>query len=108
MSGKNGKQATDQPEFDFSAWSWKDAKQFQRAARQWDQAQAGGTDDELDAAFAAIEAEVARVLVRVPDSWMVASAPESVDWSQPGSLEEYLRGNRMSDVLTAMGTAEKN
>lgn len=97
----------DTPKFDFTRWSWRDAKQFQRVVRQWQLAEAGGDFDEMDAAFTAVEIEISKVLVSVPDSWTVADAPDEIDWRETGAFDEYLRGDKMLPLINAMATANQ-
>lgn len=98
----------DTPQFDFSRWSWRDAKQFQRVVRQFQAADASGDVDALDEAYAAIETELAKVLVDVPRSWLVADAPDPVDWTEAGAFDDYLRGDKMLPLINAMATANQD
>lgn len=43
-------------------------------------------------------------LVSIPRSWLVTAAPENIGWDKPEDLE-WLRGNRIDDLLASLNTA---
>ena len=104
MSDQNGTDGA-KPEFDFSEISWKDSKEFSRMQMRLRQASADNNLDGLDMAFAGMENLLARVVTHIPREWLVKSAPEMLDWSQPTAFD-YVRGNRMSDLIIAIGKAQ--
>jgi hypothetical protein len=111
MTEQNGTK----PTFDFSRFSWREAKRVQTLQARANQASAlieeksvllnpAAFDDalaKLDQVMAELEQAVARVLVSVPREWLVANAPAEIDWSDPASLD-WLQGNRMAQLQTAM------
>lgn len=47
-----------------------------------------------------VQAElVSQVLVSVPESWVIAGAPDEIDWSDPANLEEYLTQEAFSSIM---------
>jgi hypothetical protein len=57
-----------------------------------------------DEILAGFEAKLARVLVSVPRAWLVEEAPETLDWTDPTSLD-WLKGPRMKALQAAMSNA---
>jgi hypothetical protein len=47
---------------------------------------------------------MARVLISVPREWMLADAPEEVDWSHPDSFK-WLQSQHFGDLRDAMAEA---
>lgn len=96
---------TDKPTFDLSNLSWKDSKalslqQIKVARAQSDRDAAG-----LEAGYAGIESFLAKVVVSVPRDWLVADAPEEIDWSDPASFD-WLRGSHMKKLMLAVAEAQ--
>ena len=110
---------SDQPVFDFSRWSWGQQKDASRLLMQALHVQAllnkpsilGNREDfdrvmeQLDAITLANERNLCSVLVSVPRGWLVDSAPEEIDWSDPESLN-WVVGPRFNDLMAAMRTAQ--
>jgi hypothetical protein len=91
--------------FDLSRLSWKDSKalsvQQMKLARAQDERDVAG----VEAGFNGLETFLAKVVVDVPRDWLVADAPEVIDWSDPASFD-WLRGGRMKDLMKAVADAQ--
>jgi hypothetical protein len=92
--------------FDLSRLSWKDSKALSVQQMRLAQAQASRDIDGIEAGFAGIERQLARVVVDVPRDWLIEGAPEQIDWSDPDSFN-WLRSNRMTTLLEAFAEAQK-
>lgn len=111
---------SDKPEFDFTRFSWRDAKAITRlqarAARVaalletkealLDRAAFDSALDEQDAIFEELQGYITRVLVSVPADWLVPNAPDALDWTDPTSLD-WLRGSAFGQLQTMMAEASK-
>jgi hypothetical protein len=100
-------------EFDFAHLSHRDSKalgrtqiRLQRLSAQLETA-AGMDDDEFETKMAqldtlVLEAEqfISRILVSVPQDWLVPGAPEGLDWRDVASLE-WLRSDKMKELREA-------
>lgn len=85
--------------------SWGSAKKF--TAFQWRIRTLDGDPDALLALWMEIQAEMAKVVVSVPRSWVVEDAPEQLDWSKAESFE-WVDSDRMTALLAlAAGDREK-
>ena len=105
----------DNPVFDFTRFSWRDAKAITRLQARAMQVSTllGSTetmlnrqafDDALaaqDEVFDELQKYIARVLVSVPVSWLVPGAPEDLEWSDPDSLD-WLRGAAFAQLRAKM------
>jgi hypothetical protein len=83
----------------------------------YDEAKVQAFYDRRDAAFATIKAAptvqkelMAQVLVDVPRSWLLDSAPEEIDWSDPDSLKyvSYDGYNKLLTIWIQGGGARRN
>jgi len=85
--------------------SWGSAKRF--TAFQWRIRTLDGNPDALLALWMEIQAEMAKVVVSVPRSWVVEDAPKNLDWSKAESFE-WVDSDRMTALLAlAAGDREK-
>lgn len=85
--------------------SWGSAKKF--TAFQWRIRTLDGDPDALLALWMEIQAEMAKVVVSVPRSWVVEDAPKNLDWSKAESFE-WVDSDRMTALLAlAAGDREK-
>ena len=110
----------DKPIFDFTRFSWRDAKSISRLQARatrvsalLDSTETMLNRDAFDEAMAAqdevfdeLQAYIARVLVSVPASWLVPDAPDDLEWSDPDSLD-WLRGNAFSELRAMMIEASR-
>jgi len=48
---------------------------------------------------------MAQVLVTVPREWLVAEAPDEIDWSNPDSILDYVREDMSSELVLAVSVA---
>lgn len=94
------------PEFDLSNLSWGDTKLGYRAQVLLNKGHNEGDPDKVDEALSSMEQLLARSVISIPRSWLVDSAPDEVDWSDPDSFAAYLRGNRFNDLLTLFNESE--
>lgn len=96
----------EKPVFDLSELSWKDSKALTAAQMKVKGAAADGDYERLEQGFDDMQQFLARVVVSIPRSWLVKSAPDAVDWSDPASFD-LLRAKRMNDVLTLLNEAQE-
>lgn len=88
------------PEFDFSNLSWKESKEMDYARTKIRKGEAEADVVTMEQGFNEMQQFLAKITVGVPRAWLVADAPEEIDWSDPDSFD-YLRGNRMQDLMRA-------
>lgn len=85
--------------------SWGSAKRF--TAFQWRIRTLDGDPEALLKLWMEIQAEMAKVVVSVPRSWVVEDAPKNLDWSKAESFE-WVDSDRMTALLAlAAGEREK-
>jgi len=108
------------PEFDFSDFSRAESKHIAKVYRKARFVNAKMNDDSLLAQMSFDEFEqleqqaqdlereanemIVKRLVSMPRDWLVTSAPDNIDWSDPESLG-YLRGNMSGALQEAFGEA---
>ena len=116
MTRKNGKK--EEPVFDYAHYSYKDSKavqklrvKLQRSAQQIDAADPNLPPEEFDLMVAANEKLVGAIafdmsqhIVSVPRGWLMANAPEKLDWSKPETLD-WVRADRMRILQIAAADA---
>jgi len=93
------------PTFDLSELSWRESKSLATMQTRMANAQSERDVAGLEAGFAGMEAFLARVVVSVPRDWLVASAPDNVNWKDPASFD-WLRAARMKDLMSALAEAQ--
>jgi hypothetical protein len=116
----NDAEGLDTPQFDFSTYSHRmaratelDLARAQRLADQLNDAEAFPTEDEFENALIRyndivdkLEETTCRVLVSVPESWLVPGAPDYLDWSLVESLH-WLRQDKYQELQRAIGEARR-
>lgn len=109
---------SDKPVFDFTRFSWRDAKTVTRlqaraarvsalladSATLINESAFNAVTDEQDAIFTELQAYIARCLVSVPRVMLVPDAPAELDWSDPASLD-WLRGRAFAELQAMMQEA---
>lgn len=95
----------DQPTFDFSDVSWRESKRQLRIIAEMQAAGEAGDMDKVDALLEETSAFFAKVVTHVPRSWLVRSAPEALDWTDPASFD-YLRSDKVAALRAAMNRAQ--
>lgn len=101
MASKNGT-----PEFDFSELSWADDKALARVSLML---RKSGEENDAELMFQAhelMDAYLAKVTTYVPREYLVKSAPEQINWSDPASMD-YIRGGKMSELRDEMLKAKQ-
>lgn len=118
---------SEQPTFDFSNISYKWSKEWARivmrldvdstlidnpARPDADPEQVAALKvkrlealDRWDDLVSLRDAMLCEVLVSVPREWLVADAPDEIDWHDPANLGAYLLQSRIADLITAMSEA---
>ena len=76
----------EQPVFDRSRISHRENKQVSVLQARLKAAQSSGDWQETETCLNLTDAFFSKFLVSVPRSWLVPGAPESLDWSDPESL----------------------
>jgi hypothetical protein len=102
MASANGK-----PQFDFSNLSWGDDQEATLIGMKTRKAREDNDVEGFSAAMNELNGYVAKVLRYVPREWLVSSAPEKIDWSDPDNLKRYVRADKFSDIQDAMGEEKK-
>ncbi len=102
------KAAEEHPVFDYTNWNRKKQKAYtrelirlQRLAQQidksveleWDEEEFEEALVELEEMTQSTEASIMKILVSIPRSWLTPDAPETLDWSDPESLN-WLRADK--------------
>lgn len=88
--------AVEQPVIDFDEMSWGDSKQIMIIGEKM---QKPGMDSDAQIAlFADLEKIIGPLITSIPRSWLVKRAPETLDYTQAGSLD-MLRGGRFMELL---------
>ena len=115
----NGAKAEEErPEFDFSEYNWVEAREMARLQHEAERAVALLEEKSvllnIDQFEAALEEErrvmdqleegVAHLLVSIPRDWLIASAPDEIDWSKRDSFK-WLRANRFRSLQLALAEA---
>lgn len=88
------------PEFDFSNLSWKESKEMDFARTKIRRGEEEADVDVMEQGFNEMQIFLAKIVVSVPRAWLVDSAPDEIDWSDPDSFD-WMRGTRMSDLMRA-------
>lgn len=108
----------EQPVFDYTHYSRQQQKattrltiRLQNLAQrledytQWEDEEAFEDGlDQFDEMQEEIERTITKWVVDVPRSWLVADAPETVDWTDPKSIN-LVRADKFSDLSTAAAEA---
>jgi len=100
MSDQNGTDGA-KPEFDFSNFSWRDDRQIAILQAKIGKAAENHDIEAIEEGYKDIERFFSLILVSVPREWLVRTAPEMIDWSQPDSLR-WLRGDKSRALLNAL------
>jgi len=94
------------PEFDFSDLSWKESidlgKMKSIIAAALDIKDEKEQLRRYDTILARIQDMLRRSVVSIPREWLVKRAPETIDFSQIGEVAEWLRKDRVSELLQAL------
>lgn len=111
VDGTNGKapsrSKTEQPEFNFDDLSWDEMKELDHIRVKQQMAAEEGDHDLLDEAASEMQEFMTKVVVSIPASWIVTSAPENVDWSDAANLGKYLKGIRFISLVEAFNEAQQ-
>lgn len=100
MPKENG-EMPEKPVFDFSELSYGDMKQVTRWPYEMRAAEAENDIAKVEAVIAKKDALYASTIVSVPREWLIKSAPETIEWSDPASLN-YLRADKVDALEAAM------
>jgi hypothetical protein len=92
------------PTFDFSLLSWGESRQIDRVKKRLE-ATSKDDLDEMDAAILAFQDHVCKVLIDVPRSWLVRTAPDVIDWAKGASLD-WLQKNKFQALVNAWNEAQ--
>lgn len=106
------------PTFDFSRVSYRQGREMTRAqirlAHVVQKMDALPPEADLEPllseydALLDIQADYVRQCIEfVPRDWLIDSAPDTIDWHDPASLD-YLRADKFTALIEAMADAEKN
>ena len=104
-SGGEGLPEDEQPVFDFGLLSWGESRQIDRVKARLNAATSADLD-ELDAAILAFQTHVCKVLISVPRAWLVATAPDVINWADGASLD-WLKKKYFQKLVTAWQTASE-
>ena len=86
------------PIFDMDNLSFGDVKRMYGIQ---DRIVAAKGEAELNQAFGEAQALMAQVVISVPRSWVVKSAPENIDWSKPESFD-FLKALKFNALTLAL------
>ena len=98
--------SAEKPVLDFSNLSWGDAEDADILSMEAAKASASGDTEAVRAAQRGLRQLIARVVVSLPRSWLVPSAPEAPDWADPDTYR-YLRRDKMQELLSYYRDPEK-
>jgi hypothetical protein len=94
------------PQFDFSELSWGDEKAFSRINLLILKSQEINDADMLSEAHQTLDGYMAKIITYIPRDWLINSAPESIDWKDPASLN-YIRSKKVGDLRAEMVKAKQ-
>lgn len=95
----------EQPVFDFSRISWKQAKDAARAQALMQRGTRDADVETLEQGYETLQSYLARAVVSVPRTWLVDDAPGNLDWGDPASFD-WVRSSMMGELIRQMGEAQ--
>ena len=94
------KKAQDKAVVDRSDVSWKETKRIAKLFNRLEKLNIDDPDeydDEYDRIWSEIQVFMSSVIVSIPSSWLISSAPPDLDWSDPESLD-WVRSEKFSEL----------
>ena len=112
VDGSNGRSKpnrnkSEQPEFNFDDLSLDGMNELDHIKLKQQIAADEGDHELLDEAVGEMKEFLARLIVSIPASWVVTSAPATIDWSNPENLGAYLKGIRLFSLWEAFNEAQR-
>jgi hypothetical protein len=86
---------------DRSNVSWRDSKRASKLFYRMETLDIQDPDEweeEYDSLWDQIQEHLSKVIVSIPQEWLVSDAPEDLDWSDGTSID-WIRSDKISDLI---------